>query len=464
VKGSQLVTTRLGSSLFWLSGLVLLTGVGIALSENQRLALAVAVLAVGAGCLALPAGAWGIAALLAALTLVFGYVPSIATPLAWGALVAALVRRPGRPTRSATVVLRWLGLLVFAVAAAWAFDRSEPLRPVVYLALLGQPFAVVAAMLIDPPSARLRTAIVRILVVLVAVQLPLAAWQLHRYGLANPDQVQGTLAFAQANGAHLIAGVLGVACVWLLASKRRRLSWWVLGFAALLLGELIVADAKQVLLTLPVGVLVAAWRSGRLSVVTNGILIAAALALLIVIDPYSQDVVYRLQQARHGRNGKAETANIVWKHLESDPASLAFGKGPAESVSRAAFLTTEAGGDSSFQSLGLQPAKIAAEAQKGAQAVSGGGTSINSGVSSMLGVFGDLGLFGAFAYGGLFLSVLSALWRKRSSEAVAATAGWVMLAALGLIYDWWEQPPFTLFLALLTGLALTLDSPAGEEV
>jgi len=304
---------------------------------------------------------------------------------------------------------------------------------------------------------------VRTLVVLVAVQIPIAAWQLHRYGLSKPDQIQGTLAFARAHGAHLVAGALGIACIWLLAAKRRRLTWWVLGAAGLLLGELIVADAKQVLLALPVGVLVAAWRSGRLSVVTNGVLIAAALALLIVIDPYSQDVVYRLQQARHGRNGKAETANIVWKHLESDPASIVFGKGPAETVSRSAFLTTDVGGDSSFQSFGLRPATIAIEAQAGAQSVSGGGTSLNSGVSSMLGVFGDLGLFGAFAYAGLFLSVLSAVWRKRSSEAVAATAGWIMLAILGFVYDWWEQPPFTLFLAVLTGLALTRDSPTGEE-
>jgi hypothetical protein len=304
---------------------------------------------------------------------------------------------------------------------------------------------------------------VRTLVVLVAVQIPLAIWQLHRYGLSNPDQVQGTLSFARAHGAHLVAAALGVACVWLLASRRRSLTLGVLAAAVLLLGEMIVADAKQVLLILPVGVVVAAWRSGRLSMAVNGTLIAAALVLLVVIDPYSQDAVYRLQQARHGHNGKVETAKVVWRHLESDPRSIVFGKGPAETVSRAAFITIDSQ-EESFRGINLKPATIALEAQTDARSVSGGGTSFNSGVSSMLGVFGDLGLFGAFAYGGLFLSVLFAVWRKRSSMAVAATTGWVMLAVLGLIYDWWEQPPFTLFLAILTGLALTAPSSPREEM
>jgi hypothetical protein len=456
------VTTRLGSSLFWITGLFVVTGVGVAVSANPQLAFPVAVLVIGVSCLALPAGVWAIVALVAAVTLVFGYVPSVATPLAWGALAAALLHPQRPPTRLARVVLSWLALLVLAVVVAWAFHQSEALRPVVYLALLGQPFAVIAALLLDPPSARLRTAMVRTLVLLVVVQIPLAIWQLHRYGLSNPDEVQGTLSFAQAHGAHLVAGVLGVACVWLLASRRRRLTWWVLASAGVLLGELIVADAKQVLLILPVGVVVAAWRSGRLSLAVNGTLIAAALVLLVVIDPYSQDAVYRLQQARHGRNGKVETAKIVWRHLESDPRSIVFGKGPAETVSRAAFITIDSQ-EESFRGIALKPAKIAVEAQTGARSVSGGGTSINSGVSSMLGVFGDLGLFGAFAYGGLFLSVLFAVWQKRSSEAVAATAGWVMLAILGLVYDWWEQPPFTLFLAVLTGLALTASPSPREE-
>jgi len=137
--------------------------------------------------------------------------------------------------------------------------------------------------------------------------------------------------------------------------------------------------------------------------------------------------------------------------------SLAFGEGPAETVSRAAFLTTplQLQSDSPLRSLGLKPAKLAVEVQAQATQVSGGRTSFNSGVSSMLGVFGDLGVFGAVAYAGLVFSVVRVLWGRRTALATTATAGWAMFAVLGFVYDWWEQPPFTVFLGVLTGLALT---------
>ena len=118
--------------------------------------------------------------------------------------------------------------------------------------------------------------------------------------------------------------------------------------------------------------------------------------------------------------------------------------------------------DSPLRVLGLKPAAVAVEAQSDATEVSGGRTSFNSGVSSMLGVFGDLGLFGAVAYAGLVFSIMRALWRKRGALAITASAGWAMFTVLGLVYDWWEQPPFTVFLGVLTGLALTADRVPDE--
>ena len=455
-------TLRLGPILVWLATCCVIVVIGVGEAANSQLRSMLFVCFAGGLALAVPAGVWVTFATAAAITLTFGYAPSIATPLAWGALLAAILHCRQFPSRTAAVVFRWLGLLVFAVGLSWAFNPSEVARPLVYLALLGQPFAIVLALLLDPPSPRLRRALVQTLVLLVAIQIPLAAWQVHRYGLADPDRVQGTMAFARAHGAHLIAGVLLVACVWLIASRRRRITWWVAVTVVVLLAEPVVADAKQVLFVLPVGVLIAAWRSGRLSVFVNGALVMTTLAALIVVGPYShtQELVYRLQQLRTGHNGKVEVAKIVWGHLESNPASVFFGKGPAETVSRTAFLTTNQDGHSLLGAVRLQPAKIAEDAQAGAQEVSGGGTSLNSGVSSMLGVFGDLGVFGAVAYAGLFFSVLLAVSRKQVPEAVAAMAGWVMLLILGFVFDWWEQPPFTLFLAVLTGLALTAAPPA----
>src|SRR5205823_6188745 len=114
-----------------------------------------------------PAGAWAICALLFAIgfraLISVGLLPSAATfvdiPLAWGALLAALLKR-GPRTALASHLLKWLGGLALAVLASWVFHPTELLRPIFYLALLGEPFALVGALLLDPPSPRLRKALV----------------------------------------------------------------------------------------------------------------------------------------------------------------------------------------------------------------------------------------------------------------------------------------------------------------
>src|SRR5262245_28769671 len=148
-------------------------------------------------------------------------------PIAWGALATALLARTGSGSRQASVHLRWLGLLILAVMLSWVFHPSELLRPVLYLALLGEPFAIVCALLVDPPSPRLRQVLVRALVVLVGAQVAMSAWQVYRFGLDDPDRVQGTLAGAGA-GAHVMSAVLVLGCIWLLADRRRHLNGWVL--------------------------------------------------------------------------------------------------------------------------------------------------------------------------------------------------------------------------------------------
>ena len=466
------MTQRAASGLFILIASSVLVAVGVETAANPEAGFVVAVALLGAVALTgAPAGAWVLAALVAALTFkgltTLGVLPGVATymdiPIAWGALLAGLLARNGSVSRRAATHLRWLGLLAAAVALSWAFHPAEILRPLLYLALLGEPFAIVCALMLDPPAPRLRQTLVRTLVVLVGAQVVLSAWQVYKFGLGSPDKVQGTLWGAGA-GAHVMSAAVVLGCIWLLAARRGRLNGWVLAAVAVLVAVPIVADAKQVLFALPAAAIVAGWRSGRTGLAINAAFVFSALTLLIAFDPVSKDAIYRLQETRQGHNGKEETAKIVWRHVDSSPSSLAFGVGPAETVSRAAFLTTplQLQADSPLRALGLAPAAVAVEAQADATQISGGRTSFNSGVSSMLGVFGDLGLFGAVAYAGLFLSVVRALWRTRTALAITATAGWAMFAVLGFVYDWWEQPPFTVFLAVLTGLALTSESDVSE--
>ena len=114
--------------------------------------------------------------------------------------------------------------------------------------------------------------------------------------------------------------------------------------------------------------------------------------------------------------------------------------------------------------LGLSPAKLAAKAQVDAFDASGGGTSFNTGVSSALGVLGDLGIVGVLIYASMVGYLFVALRRSQRREAVPATCALALFVVLGLVYDWWEQPPFGIVVGLLVGLALAQPSDPESSV
>ena len=108
--------------------------------------------------------------------------------------------------------------------------------------------------------------------------------------------------------------------------------------------------------------------------------------------------------------------------------------------------------------IGLAPATIPARLMLSFD-VSHGGSSFNSGTSSTLGVLGDLGLLGFLAYCALLGSLFIRLRHETSPEGVAAASGFAMSMILGLVYDWWEQPPFGVLLACLAGLPYRSRKP-----
>ena len=450
----------------------LLLGAGVAVNPQISFLLVIAVVCTTA--LAAPAGAWVLAALVSALTfkglVSLGLLPTVATfldlPLVWGALLVGLLKQRER-SPFLRKHLRWLAALGFAVLLAWTFNPSEVLRPIVYLMLLGEPFAIVGALMADPPSPRMRLALQRTLLVLLLIQIPFAAIELVKFGPADP--IQGTLYGAGA-GAHVISAVIVVGAIWMLAGgiARRALRGWRFAFIAALVVIPFVADAKQVILVLPAIVLASSWRGGRLQLLVRGTLAVGSVVALFTIIPAGTATARFIEQSQHGGGGKQATAVFVWQKLTGDPASLVFGKGPAETVSRAAFLTTPSFQRSGFQNsasplavLGLKPAAIAFEAQQTAIDVSSGGTSFNTGVSSTLGVLGDLGILGALVYSGLLASLFLRLRREASPEGVAAASGFAMFIVLGLVFDWWEQPPFGVVLGVLAGLSLAKSEQAG---
>ena len=442
--------------------------VGLAIPLNEQVAVTIAFAAVGVCAFAAPTAAWVASAVIAALTFralsTLGILPEVAAyfdiPLAWGALLVALSkRRPVSP--GAARHLRVLLLLLAAVAMSWLFNLSEVLRPVAYAALLAAPFAVVGALLLDPPTRTQRRLLVNVAAALAAVQVPLMYGQYFAFG--GGDRMQGTL-YGAGGGAHLTSAILLLSCVWYFTRDRGDISWRSLAALIPVLVLPILADAKQVVAVMPAVAL--AWtrhgsRSGWFTRAALGGVVATVLFLFV---PAAHTGLAMLKDAQSANKGKVAETEFVWARISADPASLVFGKGPAETVSRAAFLTTNYFGPSPLHVLGLRPARVPLEAEakvaSNSNVVSGSsgrfvvGSSINSALSSALGILGDLGVLGVLVYGTLYLTVVRDLYRSTDRLASPAMAGWIMFAILGFLFDWWEQPPFALFVALLSGLAL----------
>ena len=444
----------------------LVTGVavtiGFLIGANPQAALGFVLVTGAAAALGAPAARWLCAAIVATLSFkalaYSGLLPSTATfvdmLLVWGALAAALLRHRKLPSQGVWL-LRLLGGLALCALVSAAINGTELLRPVVYVLLLGTPFAVVIALVIDPPSPRDRRLLGRVLLAALLVQIPVALVQTMESG--QGDLVQGTLVGAGA-GAHVISAITVVGAIWVLVASPRALGVR-LAIAVPLLLITFLADAKQVVLAMPAMVIAGNWRSKR-DVVIRVSAVALAIVALLTVVPAGDTAKRFIERSRNGQGGKEAAAATVFGALKTDAPTLVLGLGPAETVSRAAFMTTPLllQPDSPLHALGLKPAKLAAIAQTDAFDASGGGTSFNSGISSALGVLGDLGIAGALIYASMIGYLFVALRRSERREAVPATCALALFVVLGLVFDWWEQPPFGIVVGVLVGLALAQPS------
>ncbi len=452
-----------------LAAIATAAAVGAALSVDVGVALALWIAVMGLFALTIPATYWVVTAVVSAVLLrgliTLGVLPTLMTfvdiPLAWGALIVALLS-----TRSVGQVARRIiipfGSLVVAIAVSWFFHPSELLRPVLYLLLLGEPFVLVLAMVLDPPSPRAAAVTKRVLIACVAIQVPIGFLQFASFGTGggegNLDHVQGTL-FGAGAGHVAMATILVIGAIWLL-SDRRIPTVFRVAFAAPLFLLVFFADAKQVLFALPATLVALRFRGHVGQAIVKLTAVATVLFVLVTIYPAGRVALSFIQGASEDRGGKLAVAEMVVSRVKEDPTTLAFGTGPATTVSRASFMTTDLflRGDSPLRVLGLRPSEFALQANERALQTSTGVSSFNSATSSALGVLGDIGIVGAFAYLSLLLTMIVQLRRVVSPIAAAAAAGWGLFTVLGFVFDWWEQPPLAVFLGALSGLALAAPS------
>jgi hypothetical protein len=339
------------------------------------------------------------------------------------------------------------------VGLSYVLNPTELQRPILYFLLIGHPFALVAALSIYPPSQGDVRRLGALLVSLGLIQVPIAVFQALTYGLSDP--VQGTL-LGKGAGAHLLGGYSILVAAWILAQAERvRLSTVLPPIALVALP--ILADAKAPMLA---AVPVAIALSSKLRSSIRGLPIIGAVIAMLAAYPAGTAAVRFLERALQGQWGKAAGFSMVAQAMGQSPASVLFGLGPASTVSRTAFMTTDLllREDSPLRAFDLTPAPLPLAAEAAAVQASGGATSFNSAQSSAIGILGDLGLIGAIAYITLVFRIIGGLLRSGTLEGRVVTGLWGMFFVLGIVFDWWEEPPFTVPLAILTGLAL-----AGRE-
>jgi hypothetical protein len=356
---------------------------------------------------------------------------------------------------------RYLLLVTIAIVLSWAFnDVAEPQRLIAGWVLAAEPFLLLVAVTVAPMTERERKRLLVLVAILLCGQVLFSAMEIAAG--ARLDDVKGTLLQAGA-GHHVSAGGLILGFFLLMRLGVPRVLAMSYGAAAIVVS--IISDAKQVLFVVPVAMLVLAVsgrkrRGGKslIGAIVTGAVMAGASAYALLSYQASEIAFDFIDKTSSNETGKVAVVFALWSDLKQSLATMLFGLGPGQSVSRFAFLTTP-----ELLKEGSPVYLLGLKASRGADhyneiAFSGpftGKSSFTSAQSSVLGIVGDYGLVGLAAFLLLAMAVFSAL-RKAPDHRLrsAALASWTLLIPLAIIFDWLEQPPFTLAVMLITGLAL----------
>ena len=431
-------------------------GLGVALVVSPTAALILLMILVGAVSISAPATYWAIGAVVIAVTGrgitalgAPGIVSYLDIPLAWAALAAALTRSSLSKRTMSDQARRLLQLLCWFLAActlSWIFDGSQVLRFVFFVALWGEPWVLVAAILIDPPDDRLRALLVKVLLALLALQIPVAYFQAVSSGFG--DQVRGSIVGSKA-GAHLDGALAIIGAMWLVS--RRPLERRYVSFAIALAVIPVISAAKQVLVVVPAVLLLAGWRVGKGKLLPLLSILAVSIYGVFFFAPGG---AYSTKELTHPQqSGKLLAAQQIWSAMRGQPVNVMVGLGPAETLSHAAYLTTDpvAKANSPLKPLEIRPSTMALNAESFT-----GLDSFHSEQSSTIGLFGDIGVLGILTFGLMVLYIVRRLRGAASPLATGALHGVLLLAILAIVQDWWEEPSITVFVACLVAVGLTV--------
>ena len=337
------------------------------------------------------------------------------------------------------------GLLVTTLISTLLSDiYVSVVRGLSYWLLLAQPFMLFA--LLSETGSKFVT-LRRIVILSLFIVLFLATVsQWDEYGIG--DQVKGLYIDSMA-GAHIAAGVALIVAVWSLGSLGPLLRICVF-IAALFVA--IVAEGKLILLTVLSSMVVVGLLHRKINLIQ---IFLGLLAFIVVLSIFQSIFSQWPKWVETFVNTRTASIQLIMENMSL--ADLIFGRGPGTTVSRFAFLAEGLNlkVSSGLRDLGLvhDPSplaeQIAAEVEWVKQ-IYNVRSSIVAGRSSLTGIFGDLGLMGLVVFFWCFVITWSRIRcvdddRRRWSYH-SLCISW---AFLGFIYEWFEQPEFSLVIVLL---------------
>lgn len=379
-------------------------------------------------------------------------------------LGATLMLTSSASDRAFLAIVRAMAAFLMAGMLSWVWNGDQSIiAPLLNWLVFGEVFLIAAAIIElgrrgwSPRNAE-RTA-----VGLVLVQVPLGLYQLATSGLGDP--VQGLL-IGQGAGAHVFGFMALIMTLWLLGSIISGRSLNVardLAIASIGFIVAVMTDAKQgiAVFVIVCAFLVFTSRSERRvsGLARKAVLVVAVTALVFAafqLNTSSREIA-NVERRDTFVSGKLTAVVEYAGAMRDEVGGVVLGLGPGKTASRVAWLAPS---DSTLQELGVTPSELTSRLYWLWNNDPRSDTSTGAApFFSWLGIVGDVGLIGLAAYAWCW----ALLWRLAGpgSFGTSARALIVFGLALGVLFNWLEEPALIAVLGLLVG-ALIARARAGR--
>ncbi|MGH2753736.1 MAG: hypothetical protein ACRDLB_04825, partial [Actinomycetota bacterium] len=358
------------------------------------------------------------------------------------ALMHASPRPRGRETRPSAWLLYLLGLCV----ASMAVSVSHPLRLVVFVMIVGEPLLVIWAIHRWSPDEQTLVRLGKLVLVIMAIQVPIGVFQGLALGWTDP--VQGTLT-GHGAGHHVLGGLFAVGlCLSVAALHARKVSRGRGLLAAFVCLAMIQATGSLSVMVAVCFAIVSANLLARPKGSRGGMRVGALVSGLVIAAGgiYSIEVIVPGTLTRAMDLVSMEDMpeiEITSERLTSDIPAAWFGSGPGTAASRASILLVadEFAEGSPLAALDLPPTELGLEYARKTRNIHGG--SAEDYKSSTMSFAGDLGILGLIAVVAFIVSLVRMMRRRSNWIALGTLAAILMTAAISLIDNWLEYPEYT---------------------